>query len=134
VLLINNLFINNKMEDTQEISKQEDTPIVKEPSNEGKKPKDPKRVEAGRRLVAWNKERKAKKQLEEINIDNVEESKVESEKSSSTNYATLGLTVGGLAAVGGIVYYFSSKKGSVVPPKQIPPPQESPKDNDIFDF
>ena len=85
------------------------------------KQKDPRRVEAGKKLALISKEAKARKKLEREN---------EIKKEASYNSETLQtvVLVGGVLALGGLVYYLKSTPTQTPLPtrKQTPSPTQKP--------
>ena len=113
----------------------EENQVMKEPQQVMKEPqgkaeqvqrvttKDPKKVEAGKRLAAINrKKREAKKREEQVQL----------EKSGVNQYYGIGAVIA-LGVIGGLGYYiYWSKKGKVsrkVP--NNPHPQQHPQTNSL---
>ena len=84
------------------------TTVSKEP-----KQKDPRRVEAGKKLAQISKEAKARKKQELENAI---------KKVSYGETLQTVLLVGGLAIFGGLVYYFKSSTPTVTPTPLTPKP------------
>ena len=97
----------------------EESQVMKEPQQIMKEPqqvttKDPKKVEAGKRLVAINrKKREAKKREEQAQLERT--------ASGVNQYYGIGAVIA-LGVIGGLGYYiYQSKKGEV-PNRALQPP------------
>ena len=99
------------------------TTVSKEP-----KQKDPRRVEAGKKLAQISKEAKARKKQERENAI----------KKEATSYGETFQTVvlvGGVVALGGLVYYFKSTTPAVTPITSTTPtatPKPTPTKRAIY--
>ena len=92
------------------------TTVSKEP-----KQKDPRRVEAGKKLAQISKEAEARKKQERENA-------IKKEATSYGETFQTVLLVGGLAIFGGLVYYFKSSTPAVTPtPLTSTTPTPTPK-------
>ena len=102
-------------EENQQEVKQEPQQVTKEPQQVTTK--DPKKVEAGKRLAAVNhKKREARKREEQAQL----------EKIGVNQYYGIGAVIA-LGVIGGLGYYiYQSKKGEV---PNNPPKQPSPQTN-----
>ena len=100
----------------------EENQVMKEPQQVTKEPqqvstKNPKKVEAGRRLAAHNRKKREEQRKEQAQL----------EKSGVNQYYGIGAVLA-LGVIGGLAYYiYRTKKGEVPnnPPQQSPRPQSN---------
>ena len=137
-------FCNNKNMNTPqekvENNKNMDVPPKKVTASPSQKVKNPKKVEAGKKLAAKNKERLAKiKEWEESKkSDNKSEESNESakEKTTSTNELLIGASIIGVLALAlGLGYWFNSNTPPAAPPSSSPQTTKcKPQPRDEFEF
>ena len=108
----------------------EENQVMKEPQQEPKEPqrvtmKDPKKVEAGKRLAAINcKKREAKKREEQVQL----------EKSEVNQYYGIGAVIA-VGVIGGLGYYiYRSKKGPAIREVMMPVSQQPRPQTNKFDM